>query len=230
MYAHHYTKRIVPENHEVTTIKKQIDPPFTAHLFRSALILFSLVTFNEDVFCQGTPTPSPTASVCALPTPGTCVSYEAESDNNILTGSAFVLSCPTCSGGFRVGYVGNNSGTLTFFVGNVVPGPHSMTICYTNGDPERYALLSVNGSPGFPLTFPSTGSFHTVGSIQTNVVLNTGCNTLEFFNPIVGSWAPDFDRIRFNCPRCAVPTPTATATSSATATATRTPTPTSTPG
>src|SRR5207244_260490 len=74
------------------------------------------------------------------------------------------------------------------------------TIAYTNGDAVRYALLSVNGNQGFPLTFPSTGSFQTVGSIQTTVVLNTGCNTLEFYNPIVGSWAPDFDRIEFNCP------------------------------
>jgi hypothetical protein len=64
----------------------------------------------------------------------------------------------------------------------------------------RYALLSVNGSPGTPLSFPSTGSFQTVGSIQTTITLNTGCNTLEFYNPIVGSWAPDFDRIQFNCP------------------------------
>jgi hypothetical protein len=64
----------------------------------------------------------------------------------------------------------------------------------------RYALLSVNGNQGMPLTFPSTGSFQTVGSIQTTVVLNTGSNTLEFYNPIVGSWAPDFDRIQFNCP------------------------------
>jgi hypothetical protein len=100
-----------------------------------------------------------------------------------------------------VGYVGNNSGTLQFnAIGIVVPGRHSMTISYTNGDAVRYALLSVNGSPGMPLSFPSTGSFQTVGSIQTTVVLNTGCNTLEFHNPIVGSWAPDFDRIEFNCP------------------------------
>jgi hypothetical protein len=75
-----------------------------------------------------------------------------------------------------------------------------MTIAYANGDPVRYALLSVNGGQGMPLTFPSTGSFQTVGSIQVTVVLNTGANTLEFYNPIVGSWAPDFDRIQFNCP------------------------------
>ena len=187
-------------------MKKQIDPCIKAHLLRSALILLSLVTFNEDIFCQSpTPTatasPSPTASVCPRSTPGTCVSYEAESDNNTLTGSAFVQSCPTCSGGVNVGYVGNNSGTLQFnAIGIVVPGRHSVTISYTNGDAVRYALLSVNGNQGIPLTFPSTGSFQTVGSIQTTVVLNTGCNTLEFSNPIVGSWAPDFDRIQFNCP------------------------------
>src|SRR5262245_25474604 len=129
-------------------VKKQVHSSLKAHLLRSALILLSLVTFNLDVFSQtptptATATPTPTAT-CARPTPGECVSYEAESDDNTLTGSAFVLSCPTCSGGFRVGYVGNNSGTLQFnAIGIVVPGQHSLTICYTNGDPVRYALLSV---------------------------------------------------------------------------------------
>ena len=186
-------------------MKKQINPSIKAHLLRSALILLSLATFNQDIFCQtptptATATPSPSATECPRPTPGTCVSYEAESDNNTLTGSAFVLSCPTCSGGEKVGYVGNNSGTLQFnAIGIVVPGRHSVTISYTNGDAVRYALLSVNGNQGFPLTFPSTGSFQTVGSIQITINLHTGCNTLEFYNPIVGSWAPDFNRIGVNC-------------------------------
>ena len=177
------------------------------------LVLISSTTFAQTPTPTATASPSPTATECPRPTPGTCVSYEAESDNNTLTGSAFVLSCPTCSGGEKVGYVGNNSGTLQFnAIGIVVPGRHSVTISYTNGDAVRYALLSVNGNQGFPLTFPSTGSFQTVGSIQTTVVLNTGCNTLEFYNPIVGSWAPDFDRIQFNCPTCTVSTPSPTPT------------------
>jgi hypothetical protein len=97
--------------------------------------------------------------------------------------------------------VGNNSGTLQF--NNVTanaPGSNVVTIWYTNGDAVRYALLSVNGSSGTPVSFPSTGSFQTVGSIQRTVTLNAGSNnTLEFYNPIVGSWAPDFDRIGVNC-------------------------------
>jgi hypothetical protein len=123
-------------------------------------------------------------------------SYEAESSDNTLTGGAGIQSCPTCSGGEDVGYVGNNSGTLQF--NNVtVNTTHSyvVTIWYTNGDAVRYALLSVNGSPGTPVSFPSTGSFQTVGSVQRTITLNAGSNnTLKFYNPITGNWAPDFDR------------------------------------
>ncbi len=139
--------------------------------------------------------------------PAPCPSYEAESSDNTLTGGAVVQSCPTCSGGADVGYVGNNSGTLQFnHVSPITPGTQTVTIWYTNGDAVRYALLSVNGSQGTPLGFPSTGSFQTVGSIQTTITLNAGSNnTLEFYNPIVGSWAPDFDRIEVNC---VIPPPT----------------------
>jgi alpha-galactosidase-like CBM13-containing protein/VCBS repeat protein len=209
-------------------VRKQINPSVKAQLLRNALILLSLVTFNQDIFCQTptptatatttptptpTATPSPTATECQRPTPGVCTSYEAESDNNTLTGSAFILSCPTCSDGLKVGYVGSNSGTLQFNgVGVVAPGNHTVTICYLNGDAVRYALLSVNGGQGIPVSFPSTGSFQTLGSIQITVTLNTGCNTLEFYNPIVGDWAPDFDRIQFNCPTCTVSAPSPTPT------------------
>jgi Alpha-galactosidase, CBM13 domain/FG-GAP-like repeat/Fibronectin type III domain len=139
--------------------------------------------------------------------PRPCPSYEAESPDNTLTGGAVVQSCPTCSGGADVGFVGNNSGTLTFNdVTANATDRYTVTIYYTNGDAVRYALLSVNGSQGTPLNFPSTGSFQTVGSIQTTIALIAGSNnTLEFYNPIVGSWAPDFDRIVMNCD---IPPPT----------------------
>jgi hypothetical protein len=132
-----------------------------------------------------------------------CPSYEAESvPPNIITGGAGIQPCPTCSDGADVGYVGNNSGTLTFN-GITANTTHSyvVTIWYANGDATaRYALLSVNGNSGISLSFPSTGSAQTVGSIQTTVVLNAGNNnTLEFYNPVTGNWAPDFDRIVVTC-------------------------------
>jgi Alpha-galactosidase, CBM13 domain len=150
------------------------------------------------------PTPTPTASATGTPTPPGCTSYEAESAR--LSGGAVVLNCPTCSDGAKVGFVGSNSGTIQFNVSAGAPGNYTVTICYLNGDPVRYALLSVNGSAGSPVSFPSTGSFQSVGSIQRTVTLNSGNNTLKFSNPIVGSWAPDFDRIQFNCPTCAAAT------------------------
>ncbi len=104
----------------------------------------------------------------------TCPSYEAESPDNTIMGGAGIQSCSTCSGGADVAYVGNNSGTLQFN-GVTVNTTHSyvVTIWYTNGDATaRHALLSVNGGVGIPLNFPSTGSFQTVGSIQTSITLN----------------------------------------------------------
>src|SRR4029453_15064285 len=34
---------------------------------------------------------------------------------------------------------------------------------------------------------------------QSTVILIPGFNSLEFFNPIVNNWAPDFDRIGLDC-------------------------------
>jgi hypothetical protein len=136
--------------------------------------------------------------------PPRCPSHEAEAGppNTIIAGGAVVQSCPACSGGFDVGFVGNNSGTLQFngITANA-SGRLNVTIWYTNGDAVRYALMSVNGGPGMPLSFPSTGSFQTVGSIQITLTgLNPGSNNnVMFSNPIVGDWAPDFDRIEVNC-------------------------------
>src|SRR6266404_5705742 len=138
-----------------------------------------------------------------------CLSYEAESpicpqpqECSVVAGGAVIQSCPNCSGGADVGFVGNNSGTLEFR--NVfanASGRLNVKIWYANGDATRYAFLSVNGGPGTSLTFPSTGSFQTVGSIQTTInFLNPRSNnTLKFSNPIVGHWAPDFDRIEVSC-------------------------------
>jgi hypothetical protein len=137
--------------------------------------------------------------VRSSPTPPCAWSSEAES--GVMAGGASPLPCASCSGGFEVGYVGNNSGTLQF--NNVtanVTGGNDLTIWYTNGDAVRYAYLSVNGNAGMPVSFPSTGSFHTVGSVHVTVILNGGsANTLQFSNPIAGQWAPNFDLIGVNC-------------------------------
>jgi hypothetical protein len=118
-----------------------------------------------------------------------------------------VQYCPTCSGGANVGYVGASSGYLQFNgVTASMTGSYTLRIDYANGDAVRIGFLSVNGGQGRQISFPSTGGFSTVGSLQTTVTLNQGNNnTLRFYNPNTGHWAPDFDRIGVNC-RPAPPT------------------------
>ncbi|WP_379131664.1 fibronectin type III domain-containing protein [Paenibacillus sp. sgz500958] len=127
---------------------------------------------------------------------GTLTSYEAEATNNTLTGAAAVSASASSSGGAKVGYVGNNDGTLQFNGINVsAAGTYSMTISYLSGE-ARSAQVRVNGGSPSTISLPSTGGWTTVGTVQTQVQLNAGNNTIHFSNPT--GWAPDFDRIQIS--------------------------------
>ena len=124
--------------------------------------------------------------------PSLATSYEAEAPANTLAGGAVVSTCSTCSGGAKVGYVGNG-GTLTF--NNIsVPsaGTYRVTLVYCSGDP-RPAMVSVNGGAPQALSFASTGSFNTTGTMTVSLPLNAGNNTIQLGDP--AAYTPDFDRI-----------------------------------
>ncbi|HEU5417015.1 MAG TPA: NEW3 domain-containing protein [Streptosporangiaceae bacterium] len=125
-------------------------------------------------------------------TPAGATSYEAEAPANTLAGGAVVQNCTTCSGGSKVGYVGEG-GTLTF-TGVTAPsaGTYHVTIAYCDGS-GRPAQVSVNGGTPQDLQFTSTGSFSTVGTMTVALPLAAGTNTIEFGDP--GAYAPDFDRL-----------------------------------
>jgi hypothetical protein len=178
--------------------------------------------------------PTATNTRTNTPTATTVVgnSYEAESANNTLAGGALIATCVPCSNSAKVGYVGNNAGTLQFNgVSASSAGSYTVTIFYTNGaGSARTAALSVNSGGTVTLSFPDTGGWMTVGSLTTTVSLNAGNNTLRFSNPSAGSWTPDFDRIVVNSGTAPTNTPTATFTrtntpAGPTATFTRTSTP-----
>jgi hypothetical protein len=111
---------------------------------------------------------------------------------NILAGGAVVQTCSTCSGGAKVGYVGEG-GTLTFN-GIDVPsaGTYRVTLVYDT-DGVRPAVISVNGNSGTTLSFPSTGSFTATGALTVSLALNAGPNTIKLSDP--SAYAPDFDRV-----------------------------------
>jgi Alpha galactosidase A/NPCBM-associated, NEW3 domain of alpha-galactosidase/Alpha galactosidase C-terminal beta sandwich domain/Carbohydrate binding module (family 35) len=126
--------------------------------------------------------------------PPLATSYEAESSANTIAGGAAVASCATCSGGEKVGFVGEG-GTLTFNgVTAGSAGTYQVTIVYLDGSATgRQATVSVNGGAAQTVSFTPTGSFTTIGTMTVPLVLAAGANTIEFANP--SAYAPDFDRI-----------------------------------
>ncbi|MFP3393945.1 hypothetical protein SB782_34785, partial [Brevibacillus sp. SIMBA_076] len=87
----------------------------------------------------------------------TAHSYEAEAASNQLTGTAAVASCAACSGGSKVGYVGNGA-TLTFT--GVAGGVSSFRIAYASAV-ARTATVQVDGGTATTVGFPATADWNT---------------------------------------------------------------------
>lgn len=146
---------------------------------------------------------------------GSTSSYEAEASNNTLAGGAVVTNSSNCSGGKKVGYIGNG-GTLQFNGVNLgSAGSYTMTIHYLTAE-TRNMHISVNGGSATNVSFGSTGGWDTVGTKDITINLNAGNNTIKFSNP--SGWAPDIDRISFNTPDTSPPTAPTNLTSSNTTT------------
>ena len=123
--------------------------------------------------------------------------YEAEATANTKTGSAANATCANCSGGTKVGNVGNGAANTLRFnnIAAGATGTKVVDIAYTNGgSTARTARLQVNGQPPTTVSFPPTGSWTTPGTVSVEVSLAKGSsNTLTFSNAT--AWTPDFDAI-----------------------------------
>lgn len=120
----------------------------------------------------------------------TAASYEAESTSNTLTGTAVVASCSGCSGGSKVGYVGNGA---TLVVNGVTGGVASFRIAYASAV-ARTATVKVDNGTATSVSFPATADWNTVGTVTVNVAIPSGSgHTITIANPT--GWAPDIDRI-----------------------------------
>jgi hypothetical protein len=86
--------------------------------------------------------------------------------------------------------------TLAFTITMRQAGSYKLTIYYINGDPNRTANLSVNGSSSGTIQFPQTGpngDWSVVKSVTVTVTLSQGSNILKFSNGTAA--APNFDKI-----------------------------------
>jgi hypothetical protein len=116
--------------------------------------------------------------------------YEGEAGS--LSGAARLISCSACSGGQKVGYIGNGSANyVTLTVNASSAGSRTMTIYYLVSG-SRSFYVSVNGGAGAQLSLSGT-SWDTPVSTTMTVSLNAGNNTIRFYND--GAYAPDLDRI-----------------------------------
>jgi alpha-galactosidase len=149
------------------------------------------------VFLGSGPTPTPAPTATPTPTPAGVASYEAESSANTLGGGARIVAASGCSGGNKVGWVGNgdgtNQGTLQFNnVSAASAGSKTLTVYYCSGE-ARTTYMSVNGGAGTSASYASLGNWTTVGTKTFTITLNAGNNTIKLYNDT--GWAPDFDRI-----------------------------------
>jgi hypothetical protein len=139
------------------------------------------------------PKPIPKSEIAAAAASGN--TYEAESPDNTLAGGAGAEGGDIYSGGMKVGYIGNNDGTLQI---NKVKAAESkdytMTIYYATAEP-RSVYVSINSGEAVKVDFEPGISWTKILSVDVNVKLNAGENTVKFFNP--DGWAPDFDKISF---------------------------------
>jgi hypothetical protein len=122
--------------------------------------------------------------------------YLSASSSNTLAGGAVIQSCGACTGGQKVGFVGEG-GTLTINgVSASSAGVYPVQIEYcdgSSGDTGRSATITVNGVVVQTIVFTPTGSFTTPGTVTAYLPLNTGSNTVEFSD--ASAYAPDFNGI-----------------------------------
>ena len=123
--------------------------------------------------------------------------YEAEAAGNTRAGAAAPVACAACSGGTKIGSVGNGSANTLRFNGIAASatGLAVATIAYVNGDATtRTATLATNGQTPTVVAFPPTGSWTTPGTVSVIVSLRAGTgNAIALSN--AQAFAPDLDAI-----------------------------------
>jgi hypothetical protein len=115
--------------------------------------------------------------------------YEAE--DATLTGSADVVVCPSCSGGEKVGNIGQSSTVIFTNVSVKKAGTYRMEVSSLTQGP-RSLEYSVNNNPAATLNLGG-GSFFIPQNSTVPVTLNAGNNTITFGNP--AGYGADLDRI-----------------------------------
>ncbi|MFD4555383.1 carbohydrate-binding protein [Streptomyces sp. NPDC058469] len=119
--------------------------------------------------------------------------YEAEAAGNTLTGTARTADCTRCSGGSKVGYIGNGAALTFNGIDGGSGGTRTVTIRYATAE-SRSATVQANGDTPQTVAFAPTADWSTLGTTTVSLHLDAGTgNHLTIANS--SAWAPDIDRI-----------------------------------
>jgi len=118
---------------------------------------------------------------------------EAEAKGNTLDGTAKVLRCGACSGGAKVGGLGNGPANAVTVPGVQVAasGDYKLDIDYT-ADSDRSLQVSVNGAAPVDVEAPGQ-NLGVVATTTVAVPLRAGANAVTLFSK--AAKGPDIDRI-----------------------------------
>jgi alpha-galactosidase len=134
----------------------------------------------------------PTVEV-AGPTGYQGVSYEAEATGNAVSGATRISSCAGCSGGQKVGFIGNGPANWVRLDGIAASaaGSYRLTV-YAAVSGTRSLFVTVNGGPAVEVAVTGA-SFAAPVAVPLDVTLAAGGNSISFGNPT--AFGPDLDRV-----------------------------------
>ncbi|MFF2446643.1 FIMAH domain-containing protein [Neobacillus sp. NPDC058068] len=113
-----------------------------------------------------------------------------------LNGSAKLVSCAKCSGGQKIGNIGNNPNNYAIFNVQVpADGAYNLQLEYLTGN-ERSFYVSVNGGEGTPITLNGPDFNTPLMAPNMMVNLKAGSNTVKIYND--SAYGPDLASISIN--------------------------------
>ncbi|MBS0024088.1 glycoside hydrolase family 97 catalytic domain-containing protein [Microbacterium paraoxydans] len=181
---------------------------YTATLFKDGATDRQIVTETRTVTSSSTlaipvrANGGLTVQISATPLPFTGTSdrvLEAEASGNTLSGGAGVAACPGCSGGSKVGNLGNGASVRFNGVQAATAGTYVLRVGYLSEDPRSFTV-SVNGGAAQTVSPPRSGKgnagnpsgWDIVRDVEVPVTLAAGANTITIGG---SSYAPDIDRV-----------------------------------
>lgn len=119
-----------------------------------------------------------------------------EAESGTVGGGATKSAYASASGGYQIGMMDNVGAYFQVTANTATAGTKTITIIYSNGMSDtRYKSLYVNGAKIRQLSFPVTGGWSNYASLNTNVTLNAGNNTIKIQRDSTDNTATDFDYI-----------------------------------